>query len=190
MPATKSTSRNALARFELAIADAQKLKSLFDDLRTPAEKNDLAVLKRAGHAMAMVAWETYIEARLLEAYDRRVADHSSSHAAKQLRQQLGHEIKKLHNPNSQRVQQLFTDYVAFDVTTGWVWPHHDVKRAKDDLDERIAIRGDIVHEHELSVDENGALKPHPVTTEELRKTLQFLKDLVDATEKALTKAGL
>jgi len=91
------------------------------------------------------------------------------------------ELKRFHNPNSDKTKQLFFDYLEIDVTNHWEWPNVDANKAKKTLDDLIAKRGDAVHRSKpLST---GAPAPHLVKREDFDKAIRFLKCLVDATEK-------
>jgi hypothetical protein len=52
--------------FAQSIRDAENLLAHFDALNTRPPPPELEVLKRAGLIMAMTAWETYVEDRILE----------------------------------------------------------------------------------------------------------------------------
>jgi hypothetical protein len=92
------------------------------------------------------------------------------------------ELKRFHNPNSDKTRQLFSDYLGIDVTRHWEWPNVDTNKAKKTLDDLIAKRGDAVHRSKPLG--SGAPVPHLVKREALDKAIRFLKSLVDATEKS------
>jgi hypothetical protein len=96
---------------------------------------------------------------------------------------LANEIKRLHNPTSDKTAQLFRDYANVDVTLSWNWPGYDPARARETLNTYMKLRGDVAH-RARHVD-NGPPKPHPVTKDELSRAIRFLRSLVDATERAL-----
>ena len=52
--------------FEYGIKDAEELLAHFDAINTKPPPPNAEVLKRAGLVMALTAWETYVEDRLLE----------------------------------------------------------------------------------------------------------------------------
>ena len=58
---------NASDTFVQSIQDAENLLKHFNALNTKPPPPEIEVLKRAGLIMAMTAWETYVEDRLLEA---------------------------------------------------------------------------------------------------------------------------
>lgn len=63
--------------FAQSIKDAENLLQHFNDLnKKPPPAPELEVLKRAGLVMAMTAWETYVEDRVLEACTERLRDLS------------------------------------------------------------------------------------------------------------------
>ena len=97
---------------------------------------------------------------------------------------LREELKRLHNPNSDKTRKLFQDYAGVDVTKQWKWSNYDTTSARKKLNELLGIRGDLVHRSKAP-DDGGPSKAHPVKREDLAKAIRFLKGLVDATEKAV-----
>jgi len=171
----------ARTTFDSSIQDAEVLLAHFDSLNTKPPPDNLEVLKRAGLIMALTAWETYVEDRAREEVRTRLSSDSGSHLAKLLVSRLEAELKRFHNPNSDKTKQLFFDYLEIDVTNHWEWPNVDANKAKKTLDDLIAKRGDAVHRSKpLST---GAPAPHLVKREDFDKAIRFLKCLVDATEK-------
>lgn len=169
--------------FAQSICDAENLLSHFNTLNTKPPPPELEVLKRAGLIMAMTAWETYVEDRVLEATAERlhaVADNSISAF---VQSKLDDEIKRLHNPTSEKAIQLFRDYAGVDLTDSWCWNNTDKKAVRDRLNQYIKLRGDVVHRSRAI--EPGPPKAHPVTKEDLERVIRFLKNLVQATEGAL-----
>jgi hypothetical protein len=63
----------------------------------------------------------------------------------------------------------------------WHW-QNEVKTAKEQLDSYMRLRGDIVHRSRPQV--SGTLSAHPVKKDDLKKVIGFLKNLVEATERA------
>ena len=57
--------------------------------------------------MAMTAWETYVEDRIMEGVRERTGQ-DASHAAAFMLGRLDEELKRLHNPTSQKTQRLFS----------------------------------------------------------------------------------
>ena len=86
----------------------------------PSITHTAEVFKRAGLVMAMTAWETYVEDRIMEGVRERTGQ-DASHAAAFMLGRLDEELKRLHNPTSQKTQRLFRDYLGVDVTTHWRW---------------------------------------------------------------------
>jgi hypothetical protein len=174
----------ARERFDASIQDAVDLLSHFDNQTKPPPKN-AEVLKRAGLVMALTAWETYVEDLIHEVVIGRHSG-SASHAEKFMHARLQEELKRFHNPTSDKTRKLFLDYMGLDVTKNWQWPGYDSASSKKKLDELLGIRGDIVHRSKAP-DDGGPSKPHPVKREDLAKAIRFLKGLVEATDKALTE---
>ena len=170
--------------FDQAILDAENLLGHFNALNTHPPPPELEILKRAGLVMAMTAWETYVEDRLVEACAERLADMGGAWAAGLVRGKLEEEIKRLHNPTSQRTSELFRQYAGLDVTEAWSWNQTDAKTACERLDAYIKLRGDVVHRARPIASRTP--QAHPVTKAELEKAIRFLKNLVEATEGALT----
>jgi hypothetical protein len=170
----------ARSTFDSSIQDAEVLLAHFDSLNTKPPPDNLEVLKRAGLIMALTAWETYVEDRAREEVHARLDSDSESHLAKLVVTRLEAELKRFHNPNSDKTRQLFVDYLEIDVTRHWEWPNVDTSKAKKILDDLIAKRGDAVHRSKPH--STGAPAPHLVRREDLDRAIRFLKALVDATE--------
>lgn len=179
------TTSNAAQTFALAIKDAENLVDHFDKLNTKPPPPELEVLKRAGLIMAMTAWETYVEDRLLEISTTRLAALNDSSLADFVRSKLDEEIKRLHNPNAEKTLQLFKDYAGTDLLPHWHWNHVEPDAAKKRLNTYLKLRGDVVHRSRVST--KGPPQPDPVTREDLLKSIHFLKELVKATEKGLSQ---
>lgn len=170
--------------FEKSIEDATTLLQHFDVLHK--QNPDTAeVLKRAGLVMALTAWETFVEDRIEEAVQSRLRAISGSPVGKFVSSKLSDELKRLHNPTSDKTRKLFLDYLEVDVTLGWKWLNYEPTSAKKTLDELLSKRGDAVHRSKLT--NGGSPAPHLVKREELEKAIRFLKGLVDATDKALAE---
>jgi hypothetical protein len=171
----------AAATFEGSIEDAAVL--LESAQQQPQDKAD--VLKRAGLVMAMTAWETYVEDRVLEAVQSRLRVLNGSPIGSFVMGKLQEELKRFHNPTSEKTKRLFLDYLQLDVTASWRWLNFDPQTARARLDDLISKRGDAVHRARPSA-ENGT-PAHLVKGEELEKAIRFLKGLVAVTEKALNE---
>lgn len=172
----------ASTAFEGSIEDATALLQHFDNIHKQFPES-AEVLKRAGLVMALTAWETYVEDRILEAVQSRLRAINGSHIGKFVTGKLAEELKRFHNPTSDKTKRLFLDYLEVDVTAGWKWLNFDPTLARKTLDELISKRGDAVHRSKPA--NGGAPAPHLVKREELEKAIRFLKGLVDATDKAL-----
>jgi hypothetical protein len=173
----------ALTTFESSIQDAEALLAHYDTLNPHPPPENAEVLKRAGLIMALTAWETYVEDCAREVLLARLSSADGNHLAKLVMGRLEAELKRFHNPSSDRTRQLFLDYLEVDVTIHWKWPNVDSSKAKKTLDELIAKRGDAVHRSKPRL--TGASAPHLVKREDLAKVVRFLKRLVEATEKAV-----
>jgi hypothetical protein len=171
----------ARSTFDSSIQDAEVLLAHFDSLNTKPPPDNSEVLKRAGLIMALTAWETYVEDRAREEVHARLGD-SGSPLAKLVVARLEADLKRFHNPTSDKTRQLFVDYLETDVTQNWEWPNVDTNKAKKTLDALIAKRGDAVHRSKPH--STGAPAPHLVKRDDLDKAIRFLKTLVDATEKS------
>ena len=169
--------------FALSILDAENLLRHFNALNTKPPPPELEVLKRAGLIMAMTAWETYVEDRVLEAAAVRLYGLSDVSIATLVQSKLDDEIKRLHNPTSDKAIQLFRDYAGIDLTDKWFWNNYDAKTVRERLNQYMKLRGDVVHRSRPIT--QGSPNAHPVTKEDLEKAIRFLKDLVQTTESAL-----
>jgi hypothetical protein len=172
----------ARERFDVSIRDAVDLLQHFDNQPKPPPQN-AEVLKRAGLVMALTAWETYVEDLIEEVVQGGNPHADAGHAERFMQARLQEELKRFHNPTSEKTQKLFRDYAGVDVTKQWKWSNYDAASAKKKLDELLSLRGDIVHRSKVPHD-GGPSKAHPVKREDLEKAIRFLKGLVDATEKA------
>jgi hypothetical protein len=174
-------SRSSIT-FAGSIEDASTLLAHFDALHKQQPEN-AEVLKRAGLVMALTAWETYIEDRVQEAVQLRLKAVNGSPIGNFVSTKLADELKRFHNPTSDKTRRLFLDYLQIDVCASWKWANHDPSSAKTTLDSLIAKRGDAVHRSKAA----AAVGPvaHLVKRDDLEKAIRFLKGLVEATEKAL-----
>ena len=168
--------------FSASIEDATTLLNHFDVLhKQNAETAE--VLKRAGLVMALTAWETYVEDRAQEAVSARLKAVCGSPIGDFVITKLAEELKRFHNPTSEKTKKLFLDYLQVDVCASWKWLNYEPATAKKTLDDLILRRGDVVHRSK-SV-KAGAPSPHLVKRDDLEKAIRFLKGLVDATDSAL-----
>lgn len=176
----------AQATFLEGIKDAENLLAHFDKLNTRPPPSEIEVLKRTGLVMAMTAWETYVEDRVLEAARVRLAAVADSSLAAFVQSRLDDEINRLHNPNAAKTIQLFKDYAGVEVLPEWKWNHMEPQAAKQRLDGYLKLRGDVVHRSRI-VGKGLPPEPDPVTKEGLQKAIHFLKELVKATDRALRR---
>lgn len=94
--------------FLSSIEDATTLLAHFDALhKQNAETAE--VLKRAGLVMALTAWETYVEDRALEAVAARLKAVNGSPIGNFVSNKLHEELKRFHNPTSEKSRKLFLD---------------------------------------------------------------------------------
>jgi len=169
--------------FAQSILDAENLLKHFNTLNTKPPPPEIEVLKRAGLIMAMTAWETYVEDRVLESAAERLRGLTDGSITEFVQSRLDDEIKRLHNPTSDKAIQLFRDYAGIDLTDKWAWHNNDHKSVRDRLNQYIKLRGDVVHRSRTIAP--GPPQAHPVTKEDLERAIRFLKMLVQATENAL-----
>ena len=175
----------AFVSFEGSIKDAEDLLAHFDAMAKPPPAN-AEVLKRAGLVMALTAWETYVEDRVREEVARRLRVVNGSYVGKFVAARLEEELKRFHNPTSDKTKKLFHDFLDVDVAAGWEWANFDSAKAKKTLDELISKRGDAVHRSK-PLAAGAPPAPHLIKREELEKAIRFLKCLVEATDKALVE---
>jgi hypothetical protein len=103
--------------FAQSILDAENLLRHFNTLNSkPPPPPEIEVLKRAGLVMAMTAWETYVEDRVLEAAAERLHALADQSIAALVQSKLEEEIKRLHNPTADKTIQLFRDYAGVTST--------------------------------------------------------------------------
>lgn len=169
--------------FALSIQDSENLLGHFNKLNTKPPPPEIEVLKRAGLIMAMTAWETYVEDRVQEAAEKRLSGLVDSSIATFVKNRLDDEIKRLHNPTSDKTIQLFRDYAGVDLTSKWTWNNFEPKLVRERLNHYMKLRGDVVHRSRaVGADTSVA---HPVKKEDLERTISFLKELVKVSEAAL-----
>ena len=175
-------SRAALA-FQSSIKDAEELLGHFDKANAkPPPPPNAEVLKRAGLIMALTAWETFVEDRAKEALDQRLAAVKGSPVATFVERRLDEEIKRLHNPTTEKSRKLFLDYVGVDVTTTWSWNGVTTEKAQQTLEGLLAKRGAAAHRSDAGGPVNQS---HLVKRDDLEKAIKFLRQLVERTDAAL-----
>lgn len=170
--------------FEYSISDARALLEYFDT-GAKTSPTDGEVLKRAGLIMASVAWETYIEERLLEEVTSRLANVDGSRVGQFMIDRLKEDLRRCNNPTSDKVRKLYSDYLDVDVTASWEWDNYKSADARRALDKLISKRGDIAHRSNPAIP-GKPYSPHPVKRDDLAKAIRFLVGLVAATERALS----
>ncbi|MCU7374883.1 HEPN domain-containing protein [Paucibacter sp. O1-1] len=126
---TSSHMSKALVSFEGSIKDAEDLLAHFDAMPKPPPPN-AEVLKRAGLVMALTAWETYVEDRVREEVTRRLRVVNGSYVGKFVASRLEEELKRFHNPTSDKTKKLFHDFLEVDVVSGWEWTNFDSAKAR------------------------------------------------------------
>jgi hypothetical protein len=169
--------------FESSIKDAEELLSHFDAINKKPPPENAEVLKRAGLIMALTAWETYVEDRITEEMESRLKVVNGSYLGHFVNGRLKEELKRFHNPNTEKTKRIFLEYTGIDVTAKWEWQNFDAPKAKKTLDELIAKRGDAVHRSKSTT--SGSPAPHLIKREELEKAIKFLKNLVESNDLAL-----
>lgn len=176
----------ALQTFEHAIQDATDLLNHFDRLNQQPPVPEAEVLKRASLVMALAALETYVEDRIREAADSVAgAGNDSTRLVSFYKESLQNDLKYFHTPSTDRIKAIFQKYLGIDITEGWTWNHFDPIRARSELNKIAKKRGDIAHRSWRPI--AGQPSPHAVTREDLRKSIRFVKDLVEATDKFLSE---
>lgn len=170
--------------FEHGIKDAEELLAHFDTLNANPPPASAEVLKRAGLVMALTAWETYVEDRITEEMKKRLAVVSGSSVGNFVLKKLETELKQFHNPKSDKTRTLFQDYLDIDVTVAWAWVNVTPEKAKAQLNQWIAKRGDAVHRSKPLA--TGVPAAHLIKRDELEKVIRFLKELVCATDRELS----
>jgi hypothetical protein len=175
----------AIQSFEYGIKDAEELLAHFDALNGNPPPANAEVLKRAGLVMALTAWETYVEDRLVESMEKKLGAVAGSYVGDFVSKKLTQDLKQFHNPNSEKTKRIFQEYLGVDVTIGWVWQNHDTDKARTALNTWIGKRGDAVHRSRPV--NNGAPVAHLIKRDELEKVIRFVKDLVKATEAFVVK---
>ncbi len=124
-------------KFSLSIQDSKNLLELFDkNNKTDSEKSE--VLKRAGLIMALTAWETYVEDRLLEALVLQLKSVKGSFLGDFFQKRLDEELKRFNTPSSDKTKRLYKEFLGIkDVTEGWKWNNYDSQESKTQLDRFI-----------------------------------------------------
>lgn len=111
---------------------------------------------------------------------------NGSYVGKFVAARLEEELKRFHNPTTEKTKKLIHDFLQVDVVSGWEWPNYDSAKAKRTLDELISKRGDAVHRSK-PIATGAPCTPHLMKREDLEKAIRFLKCLVEATDKVLVE---
>lgn len=170
----------AIQSFDFGIKDAEELLAHFDSINGNPPPSNAEVLKRAGLVMALTAWETYVEDRLVEEMSKKLSAVLGSYVGDFVHKKLQQDLKQFHNPSSDKTKRIFQEYLGFDVTEGWVWANYDCEKARATLNSWIAKRGDAVHRSKPM--SNGSPVAHLIKRDELEKVIRFIKELVKATD--------
>ncbi|GAK58688.1 hypothetical protein U27_05662 [Candidatus Vecturithrix granuli] len=170
----------AAKNFEIAIKDSEDLLECYDSINKENPNNAPEVLKRASLILILTAWETYVEDRVTEIFDKSYGMLKGSRLGDFVECKISEELRRFNNPDSQKTKKIFMEFAGVDITEKWSWPNFDSKTVRATLDSWIKKRGEAVHRSR--VEQSG---PHIVKREELDKCLRFFKELVGATESAL-----
>jgi hypothetical protein len=170
----------ALQTFNHAILDAVELLTHFDKLNAQPPPPEIEVLKRAALVMALAALEIYFEDLLIETSDLICGGSSENHLASFFKKSMQHDLKTFHAPSTDRVRPVFIKYLGYDITEDWVWNNCDSATARSELNALARKRGDIAHRSGRPHPGQGT--QHAVTRDALRKHINFIKQLVAATE--------
>ncbi|HHQ4657631.1 TPA: HEPN domain-containing protein [Aeromonas hydrophila] len=170
----------AIQGFEYSIKDAEELLAHFDGINTNPPPPSSEVLKRAGLVMALTAWETYVEDRLIEEMHKKLAIVQGSYLGDFILKKLHADLKSFHNPTSDKTKKIFMDYLGFDVTEGWRWSNYEPDKARSTLNQWIKKRGEAAHRSKPI--STGVLAPHLIKRDELEKVIRFIRDLVKSTD--------
>ena len=105
----------AYQSFEYGIKDAEELLAHFDAINANPPPANAEVLKRAGLVMALTAWETYVEDRLLEEMNKKLGVVAGSYVGDFVLKKLHTDLKQFHtysdparDPRHHTVSTVFT----------------------------------------------------------------------------------
>jgi len=122
--------------------------------------------------------------RIVEAVTARLKVVNGSPLGKFVSSKLGEELRRFHNPTSDKTRRLFLDYLEVDVTAGWKWQHYDPASARKTLEDLLSKRGDAVHRSRPSLSGTPPAA-HLLKRDDLEKAIRFLKGLVEATDRGV-----
>lgn len=172
----------AYENFKISINDSERILEAYDLLnKERAGGREPEELKRAALIMTLTAWETYVEDRVKEEVDSRLRALDGSQVANYIRKQLENDLKFFHSPNSQKTKHIFENFVGMDVTESWQWASMDSDAVRTKLNNWIKKRGDAVHRSVTNKQTS-----HLVSRDEMKKCLNFFKQLVETTDVALS----
>jgi len=170
--------------FDLGMGDAEVQLARLNDKGAKLTQEQGEVHKRATLLLACAAWETYVEERVNESLGAKVDAAGSNDFTEFVTRKLEDELKGFNNPNAEKTRKLFRDFLAVkDVTHFWRLSGYTPEQSRERLDSLLKKRGHAAH-HTRSA-KQGTAAPHLITKPELEKGLNFLKMLVEATERAL-----
>jgi hypothetical protein len=162
--------------FENSIRDSEVLLELFCASSKEKSSEDIEVLKRAGLILAVTAWETYVEDVLKEEANKRLLVLSGSFIGNYFESKLNDELKRFHNPTSDKTTKVFKEYLNINIDEGFKFSNYDVQQSKTQLNELISKRGDAAHRSKKA--SSGVQSAHLIKKDELEKAIKFLKALV------------
>ena len=171
----------AFENFTHAIQDSADLMMHFDALNKKPPPPEIEVLKRASLVMALAALESYFEDRVTEAVKLACEKSNAEDRLKVFYiQSLESDLKHFHSPTAERVKVVFLKFLDLDITGGWVWNNCSQEQAKAELNRLVKKRGDIAHRSLRPT--RGQPVAHAVTKDDMRKHINFIKELVKATD--------
>lgn len=170
--------------FDLGMGDAEVLLARLNDKGAKLTQEQGEVHKRAALLIACAAWETYVEERVDESLTAKIDAIGSNDFTEFVQSKLKEELKSFNNPTAEKTRKLFRDFLAVkDVTHFWRLSGYTPEQARTRLDTLFKKRGHAAHHTRTA--KQGTPVPHLITKPELEKGLNFLKMLVEATEKGL-----
>ncbi|MGV3754830.1 MAG: HEPN domain-containing protein [Verrucomicrobiota bacterium] len=152
--------------------------------KVPAAVAD--VINRSCIVLLVAAWEAYVEDILQEGYAWVLRHHESSRTMpnvgfnleyRKKTQALRKELAKLHNPDTGRIEPMFSKYLGLNqISSQWTWNAMTSDIAIKKLNELIRYRGAIAHR----VRANGG-----VILPDVSQYIAFVCDLVTVTHQAV-----
>ncbi len=95
--------------------------------------------------MALTAWDTYVEDRVVEVVNLRLGQGNDSFQNQFVLRHLRQTLNSFNTPNVEKTCKLFSDYLGVDVSQGWCWNNYEIDRVKREQDALIRKRGEAVH---------------------------------------------